>query len=355
MKSKTKDNNHFLSEFQLRKFVCEPPQKKPGKYYVWVYQSDAPPRQENVGGVGSSYQFYGASDDTLENALGDAESKFGQIYKQIIIRPQEISKYGDQLSDLIWLFGFRTRAMRERIRNSLITVGEEFKKKGVSDDARGYLERKLEEKVDERIIAELAQLNGFQKLEKKNSGETVSLKNNCRRIIRTAVRSGAFDHIIAQITGFFRQFADVPGLLDDEHNVGIQEFLDSGGKCPELLKPKFWTAVLSTEGQFVLGDCGAFAVMPDRSIEPALGVGSSALEVYLPISAGIVAVGSFILSSPSLNEVEIIRGAISTSYESFFASRFSTDLENMALNLLGSRKGLVSNRELEDIVNNLFK
>lgn len=322
---------------------------------MWVYDRDNAPIQENIKNVGSGYRFYGANNDELENALANAESKYGQVYKQILSSPGEISKHGNDLADLIWLFGFRTRAMRERMRHSLVAAGNAFQQKRLTVEFREFLEAKLLEKLENRIFAEHGPLTGFQKIELRQSHQFRRAMDESRRIIRTAVRSGTLDQLFNETVGIFGHLAEVPHLLDDEHNVGIGEFLTSGGRYPEHLKPKCWRAVISDKARFVLGDCGAFALKPDGSVEPALGVGKTALEICLPISPRMAAVGAFDQTGPRLDEGTIIEGAISTSYESFFASRYSVELQALAKKLLGSRQGLVTKRELDGIFDNLFR
>lgn len=354
LSQKTKDNNHFISEFQLKKFLCDPPLNKPGKYFVWVYERDKVPVQKNTKNVASEHRFYGAMDDTLEDALANAESKYGQVYKEILSAPDTISKYGDQLSDLSWLFGFRTRALRERIRHSFVSATSAVQQRFLEERANEFIEKKMEAKLRERIERELTGLNGFQKVALKNSPAFVRKVAEYRRLMLSEVRSGRIGNQISTGFGSLASIAETSKVLDEEHNEGIQEFLDSGGKCPSNAKPRHWHFVRSNSGHFVLGDSGAFSLALDGKLEPALGTGNSMTEIYLPLSAEITAVGTNGTATPRLGEHEIVEATISTSFEIFFASRYSAVLERNANRYLGAKKGFVDESQLENLLNDFF-
>jgi Protein of unknown function (DUF4238) len=354
LSQKTKDNNHFVSEFQLKKFRCDPPLNKPGRYFVWVYEHNCVPTQKNIKIVASAHRFYGGINDALEDALANAESRYGQVYKEILSAPEAISSYGDQLSDLTWLFGFRTRALRERVRHSFVSATSAMQERILEERSTEFLERRMEVKLQERIEKELTGLNGFQKIAAKNSPAFQRKVAELRLEIRSWVRSGGIAKQFSDGIGAMAIIAKNTTVLDDELNVGIQEFLDAGGKCPANAKARHWHVVRSDSEQFVLGDCGAFALTRDGKLEPSLGIGDSMKEIYFPLSAGITAVGTNENTTPCLGEHEIIEAAVSTSFETFFANKYSADLEKSAQKYLGASMGVIDEPQLENLLDGIF-
>jgi hypothetical protein len=348
--NKRKGNNHFISEFQLKKFLCVRPENRSGKFFTFLYSRDKEPEAINIKHAGSAFHFFGSADDVLENAFAVQESRFGQMYKEIIEQPGSVSKYSDLLSDLFWLFSFRTRAMRERIRTSFASVFETAAVQAYEENARAHFEKGLQERFNERLEEILANLNAFERLRLQSNPNFVEEISHMREMIKSLVNDGHVSDFMASGFRNVRELSKSTQLLDEGHNDILAEFLATGGKCPKKLRKKSWRFVLSKAGSFVLGDSGAFARNELGEIEPFVGVGSESKEAYLPISPHLTVVGLSNLDAPSLSEGDIIKGAISTSYEHFFADQCLEELQTLARSELGRKTGIVPQSAIENIV-----
>ncbi|MGX9571060.1 hypothetical protein [Mesorhizobium sp. f-mel] len=142
------------------------------------------------------------------------------------------------------------------------------------------------------------------------------------------------------------EFVENTTAFDEGHNEGLRGFLDSGGHCPDSIRPAHWHVVPSDERNFVLGDAGTFAVTSSGSICPLIGISSDWYEVYLPISPSMTVVGTRHSDRPKLDVTEIVTGSISTSYEEFYAEVYSQHLEERASKEINTANELISSTAL---------
>ncbi|MER9846257.1 DUF4238 domain-containing protein [Mesorhizobium sp. M0106] len=347
---KQKENNHFISRFQLKHFLCAPPPKKPGKNYVWVYDAKRAPEPRNIRFVASSPNFYGEDDDILEDAFAKIEGRSGSIFKDILANPTGISRHSKELGDLFWILAFRTRSMRERIRGSVTSAISLMAETASSKLARTRYKEAIDERLEKEISKELSGLNVFDRLRVKNSAEFQSRLRFVRTQIEGALTSGVFDDVMR--TGFERtaRFLENTTALDEGHNEGLRGFLDSGGQCPDSIRPAHWHVIPSDERNFVLSDAGTFAVTSSGSICPLIGISSDWNEVYLPISPSMTVVGARHSDRPKLNVTEIVTGSISTSYEEFYAEVYSQQLGERASKEINTANELIGSTALKGVV-----
>lgn len=352
--NKNKDNNHYISRFQLRRFLSVPPPDRPGKYYTWVYESSGAAFQENIRVAGSEHQFYGSDSDDLENLFSDKESKYGSIYADIITDPSRVSKHKDELSDLFWVFGFRTRAIRERIRSSAIATMGQAANSVDSDVAKNFFEREALRRVNEEIDARLGKMNVFERIALK---KTSKFQKELRLIplkVRKLVANGSVGTVIRN--GFLEVTSAVSytKMLDEGHNNGLREFIAEGGRCPEKFRPLKWEVVASEQNEFVLGDSGPFALTETLKEEPFVGVGEKLLEAYLPISPQLCLAALFKSSAPHLTSSQIRKCTISTSLENFFSHAEDDELKSLAKTTLGNATEIIPADEIDEIIRKLW-
>ncbi|UVK36723.1 DUF4238 domain-containing protein [Mesorhizobium sp. AR10] len=347
---KQKENNHFISEFQLKYFSCPPPAKKPGKHYIWVYTNGKDAECKNTKWVGSSSNFYGKDDDRLEDLLAITEGKNGQIFKEITSKGEILDRHESQLGDLFWILAFRTRALRERLRGGFTAAIDLMAERSTSDKAQAFYKQMADKELEKKIAEMTAGLNVFQRLQLKNDPEFLKRV----RLAREVIASGALTGIMQD---GFRNFSEVfkaSTAIDEGHNKGLEQFLTSGGKCPDSVRPLKWCVVTDAANRFVLGDSGVFSRTENGAICSLIGISSDWFEVYLPISPSTAVVGMRHNNPPSLSVEGIMAGAISTSYEQFYSNAYSSSLESRARIEIDTNNEFFDQSSLEGIVTGVW-
>ncbi|WP_442583103.1 DUF4238 domain-containing protein [Mesorhizobium sp. ASY16-5R] len=352
--SKSKNNNHFVSRFQLRRFLCDPPKNKPGRYFVWVYSGDEEPQAKNIQNVGSAIKFYGESDDDLENAFSDRESVYGGVFSALERLPDDVTKYADQLSDLCWLFSFRTRALREKLKLGITSTVDRV----AGSVTAGRLHKRFSTQIDARLLKifdeKMIGLNRKQKAAMRRQPEfqksLLVAKHQANEFLRSEEFASHFRRIL---TSFGLAARETPAL-DNEHNRVLTDMIATGERCPEKLRPKRWYPMVSPDGLFVLGDSGAILANNSGEFSPFIGMGSNADCLFLPINPHVTAVGIFSENCRIWTEEDIVKGTVSSSFENFFANRYDQKLRTLAgVHLL--RQNIVTDAQIDEIVNGFWQ
>ncbi len=348
--NKNKDNNHYISRFQLRRFLSAPPENRPGKYYTWVYNSFGEAAQKNIKEAGSQTQFYGRDSDDLENLFANKESRYGKIYADVISDPNCVAKYSDDLSDLFWIFGFRTRAMRERIRNGAVSTISRAADSVDGEFARRFFEREALRRINEKIEIRLSKMNVFERLALKKDRRFQKELGLVPSKIKKLVSDGVVGNIMRE--GFMEVASAMSqsDALDESHNESLQQFIEGGGRCPEKFRAKRWEVVASPNADFVLGDSGPFAISKELTEAPFVGIGEGLLEAYLPITPELCLVAMFNSLVPNLTPAQIKACTVSTSLENFFFSDEADELKQLAKEKLGSATDMLPSNEVDKIV-----
>ncbi|ESX16977.1 MULTISPECIES: DUF4238 domain-containing protein [unclassified Mesorhizobium] len=339
--NKKKDNNHFISEFQLRHFRSAPPPRKPGKYFVWVYDQKEEPDCRNIKKVASYHQFYGKEDDRLEDAFAVSESKNGAMYAAILSGSNLPVKFEHEMGNLFWLLAFRTRAMRDRMRSGIHKTASLMADTALGVDAAGYLTRNIDLKVGEAIAEALPQ-------------QTPEQNEILKKYILENIDRNQLGGVMQMMFQAFAAHVNTD-TFDNSHNTSLQRFLDSGGVCPEPRRPESWAIVQNPDKNFVLGDAGVFCVDREKKISTFVGASNDWREAYLPISPSLAVVGMRGIAVPTMTPEEIVTASISTSGRQFYADVFSAALADRALKEINSAGELIGDADVAEITTSVWQ
>ncbi|WP_292185439.1 DUF4238 domain-containing protein [Mesorhizobium sp.] len=353
--TKQKDNNHFISEFQLRHFRSAPPPRKPGRYFVWVYDQKQEPDCTNIKKVASSHQFYGKDDDRLEEAFAVTESKNGAMYAAIISGSKLPVKFEHEMGNLFWLLAFRTRAMRERMRGGIYTAVNLMADTALGADAAGYLARNIAQAVDEKIAEALSQYTPEQMEIIAGDLEAQKKITDIKSYLLANISPGQTGLIMQMMLRALAASVHKTDSVDNSHNKSLQSFLDSGGVCPERRRPESWAVVQNPDKNFVLGDAGVFCINRERKISTFVGASDDWQEAYLPINPSLAVVGMRGIAVPTMTAEEIVTASISTAGRQFYADDFSAALADRALKDINTAGELFGDADVAGIITSVWQ
>lgn len=351
---KTKDNNHYVSKFQLRHFCIKPPPpNRNGRYWVYVFEVGRQVGPVNTTDAGSDYQFYGSDDDRLEDLFGNMESRAGTLYADIARKPELVASHAIKLGDFIWIQSFRTKAIRERMRSGIASATGQLSETVVSDKARAYFRAQLDRRLEAEIEKELSQFNAFQRALLRTNPEFRSRVRQVRAKFERELSRGTIANEMHKGLKGIAQIFETSAAIDAGHNDGLKEFMESGGTCPDRIRPSRWTVVRSDSEQFVLGDATTFGVTEQGKICPLIGMSSDWHEVYLPLNPFLTVVGTKHDGAPSLDAAAIVSSAIATSHKQFFASYSNQELatQTRQIDTMGE---FVGEEEMREIVEGVW-
>lgn len=328
---------HIIPRFLQAGFASR---KDGDDVFTWVYRVGQVPFECNTLNVGVEREFYTIGADTAaDDAITDAEGPFSQLVNSLReAPPQRVSQ--PQIADLITHFEIRTRHLRLAFSSAtdyLVRALASF----LADThaATDYFKHKI--KTDPELLRKplAAALGCPQEI-------ADSLVANAP----PEIFNEAFAPLLPKLSDMIqnRLRGELPAIMKKSHIRALKSNVSPVARADSLRNLVFAT-VAHPSGDLILGDSIVlFEVTGSRPYKTLLEGVDELKAVYLPLSPGLVLVGT---TDAKFGLPSDLPDAIARCSLEFFISDRVAPTHELRQARIGETAALVSNDELDDIVN----
>ena len=316
--AKSRERNHFISRFLLRRFASKVDAKR-NKSWIWDIQKTGVTREISTKDAAVSSKFYGDRATGIEDAFAIEEEKFSAALRAIDAGAP-FSAFTSSLDSAAATAAFKRMTKEELPR----TIADELTK--LPPDSRREAERRLEAMGGTEGAVQLA-LSRIDSLEFAAFGVILNAMMKSEGFIDKAMERG-------HVKGLSKLLIETP--LD------------------QPFKPDAWYLLEDPCASLVLGDVGVFAVAQEGTTSLVMRVSDAWREIYMPISPTKALVGCKGTMRPSLSAQEVNRASASFSLASIYAGRL-TESERQLIPLIGTRARFGDASDIQGIVDEVWR
>lgn len=337
----------------LQKHFSSRSEQNGKKRFIWRYERGAGCKEHSTKDTGVGYDFYGKSDDILENAFNASEKIHTSILEDIVAGKFDFSSRTTVLADLVWLLAMRTEANRTMMAETFDQFFDEISQQSGSDDAKAFMVAQsatgFQEVMDE--ISALMPKEQFEALmsDPKWEKQFAELKEQ----YLDKINSGEIGKFLGAAAEHLKTEARVQNTVKNSHNNALQKLIEAGARSPSSKVPNAWGTVVSTDGDFVLGDACIFAVNVLGEVCTVIG-NDNLKQVYFPVSPHLAVVGYFDESREVLHPDEILSTSISVSSRYVFGSKKTDALEELVDARLGTNSYMLKPEEIAATISSVW-
>ncbi len=325
--------SHFIPRFLLAGFASRTPRGRP---YAWVVRKGARPFETSIDNIGVEKDFYGEGvEDSLEHALNPMEDQFASVLRRIRGAESLDGLDHDLLWEMVAHLAIRSRHIRVGLRDLVTRLASEVRAAFMSAKGKDVVLRGMEanwEKEAEKFISEIARAGGIapddprmaQAREAFRVGKVPAIAA-FRKADTTANLQQVFDRVRGGLD---------PGALSARMQVeALTRWLAERSRWPRKAE-RTWRLVPQSAGTLILGDVVALGGGgPGSELAPLFSPRSSGGNIYLPLSDGLLLVGSEAPEEAPIDIDWLNRRTARSSREFFVTSRLSVESERHAADL----------------------
>ncbi|HSY47307.1 MAG TPA: DUF4238 domain-containing protein [Thermoanaerobaculia bacterium] len=331
------NRQHIIPRFLQAGFASR---KDQDDVFTWVYRVGQVPFECNTLNVGVEREFYTIGADTAaDDAITDAEGPFNRLVNSLReAQPQRVSQ--PQIADLIAHFEIRTRHLRLAFSSAtdyLLRALAAF----LADThaATEYFTRKA--RTDPALLRKpLADALGWPQ-------DVVDW------FVATAppeIFNEAFAPWLPLLSDMIqnRLRGELPAIMKKSHIRALKSTVSPVARA-DALRNLAYATVAHPSGDLILGDSIVlFEVTGSRPYKKLLEGSDELKAVYLPLSPRLVLVGA---TDPNWGVPSNLPDAIARCSFEYFISDRVTSTHELRQARIGETAALLSNDELDDIVN----
>ena len=339
---------HYLPKLLLRGF---PSRTGKREVHTWVFMIGREPFEASITDVGVSEHFYGSRTASgVDSQITDLEGEFAGYIDELRRKTRECRIGNDIIPDLVTHLMVRTKFVRDALFE-------------VSDYVLELLTLNLLKSDNlERII--LSQIrNHPEKFEKKVEQYLNPLpfsKRQKRALLQLAMSQapklleqqiGGFKSFVAMLGGELRK--RLPNIIKESHIQALRKSLAPEPRV-DVAHSLNWFLTIRDEGTFILGDVGPISgALSSGTFKAIPQMEDKVEEILLPISASHLVIGT-VESNPPRMDVENVNYGSSRCSNEFFVSSRNSDRERRYAADLAKNSNLISEKQLENMVNELL-
>jgi hypothetical protein len=340
--------NHFIPEFLLNRFCSRQMKKKKKKiHWIWQIGRSGLPREVITRKAAASNYFYGGQETGVENALANAEGRFGALLLALD-RGEAAENYSEDLRLFVWTLAVRTSAIRGQLGVAVNDLFDQMATTITPDQAQTAVLERLDVALDGALEDELRKFPVQQQAIARNNLMVPEIRQQIFRLGGALVRS-------TDVAGMFRWMLrelcsqNIAASASKDGQIrGLSSRLASG-MAPDSFSPDYWYIYESTTTDLVLGDGCVFATAENGSVGSLFRLGQSWNAMYCPISPSKFLVGTWSLTNSVLSASEINKISAELSF-SYIYARSDGEAERSLAQRIGSTAPFISQEDLTRLV-----
>jgi hypothetical protein len=315
---------------------------------VWTIQATrgSPPIEVSTKDSAVGKFFYG-KDKSVEKALSELEGRLASILRNLFA-DEDPDKYATQLSHLLWVQAFRTKAMRENMVGAFRRVLESAFSEANRFEFFSNLRLQALANIDALIGEEAGTLPLRNRIILEEAIKVPSLRDMLADgICSHLANAGVVDFISRMLTqgAWSQKFEET---AQNGQISGLTKLLETEN-APEHVTPARWYVSKYENHAIILGDIvTVFYDVNLNGFGPGR-VGSEWNWVALPISHNMVLMGSKTGDELRIRAEVLNYHSAALSDYAFFCSRTCGSFEKLQ-NVIGTLDALVTDEEISTIV-----
>lgn len=342
------ERQHFLPRFLLKGFASR---SEGDNSFVWVFRKDSPPFEANITKVGVSNRFYNLRDNNeLDKLITDTEYKFVNCVDGLRLLVSDSEVKNAEIPEFITHMLLRTKYFRDSINKSTRFAFEALLTAMKRPDIiEKVILKDIKSNPDEFLKKVLPDMKGHN-LSTKQKGQLLMtilkmtpdiLHQNFPQLLEF------IDTVREYIRTNFQRLATEAHVKAMMKSINPQLRIDFARRLN-------WFIIVRQAGSFVLGDVGVVSIIgAEGRLKSLPDVSDDVQQMWLPIGDTHLLIGAKELPV-YLNNEEINIGTASLSNDFMISSR-NSEYEKLLAETLGTRPGLITDNELENLVKEVLE
>lgn len=332
---------HIIPRFLQKGFASE---IRDDKVFSWLYRKDIKPIEVSTKDIYVEKNFYGQEGPaSTDEIITDLEiEKFSPLCDELRKREGNVTEYSQQIAEFVANTSIRTIHLRNCFRESSERLTTEI---GNYIFEYENIKRLLfsNPELTKKILNETLNENGFGQM---FSELLFPLIESFLPIILDSQRE------LLKLT-FQRIFEEIkikiPGAIKEGHNKSLAQNPIPEPRLEDYTNLSWY--ICKSDTSIILGDVGClFETDGRKRFKPINEKGETIKNIFFPISANQVLVGTVNTEQPELNAQTLNEEIAKSSYEQFICSENNKET-NALINFIGMDSGILSEEEIQGLIN----
>ena len=342
------ERQHFLPRFLLKGFAS----RREGKdAYAWVFRRESLPFETNIINVGVSRKFYNLEEHNhqLDDMITHIENTFANCIDELRSHTSETELLNPVIPELVTHLMLRTKYLRDSFFSSANYV---FHALLSAIKRPEFLEKAILNRLKTHPEEFWNKMPGGQHLTRN---QKAVFMNSVVRLTPALLR--AQQPQIAMMLDSTKQYisANLERLAKNSHVKALTTNLLPEARV-NFARELNWFLIIRKKGTFILGDVGVVSqIEPEGRLKPLPNVSDDVKQIWLPISDTHLVTGLKTKQEMVELDIEVINRGTSSLSHDFFISSKNSECENRLAEVLGTNSGIISDEELEKIVQEVLE
>jgi hypothetical protein len=331
---------HILPRFLLKGFSSR---VEGEKVFASVHGKSNPAFETTIENISVEKHFYGKTDEvSADDEITDLEPSFAYLIDSLRQEKHGFCISDPLISDFIAHLSIRTKQIRESFRESTEYLVERLLEY-LSDFENS---KKLILNNPKMAKQEVTKLLMNIPVPDWQKGMVLELMD----IWLPTLVDEHKEEFAAMIQNLFEEIKPIlPRAVKEGHIKSLARNPAPSTRADGYRQLNWF--IYKADRPVLLGDTGCiFEVTAGRRFKPIDDMADEIVNVFLPITSGLMVVGTRYSSLPRIDEKPFIKAIAKCSYDYFVCSHSSREIETLS-NSIGEWSGILSKKEIEQILN----